>query len=33
MRESFKTADGEFLDIAYYGILRREWEKLKKNML
>lgn len=27
LREYFKTADGEFLDIAYYGILRSEWEK------
>lgn len=26
MRQSFKSAGGEFLDIAWYGILRDEWE-------
>ncbi|MCI8631922.1 MAG: GNAT family N-acetyltransferase [Lachnospiraceae bacterium] len=26
-REYFKTADGEFLDISEYGILRSDWEK------
>lgn len=29
-REYFKSAKGEFLDIANYGILRREWEEKKK---
>lgn len=27
-REFYKCASGEFLDIAEYGILRREWEEL-----
>lgn len=26
-RESFRAADGAFLDIAFYGITRSEWEK------
>lgn len=25
-RESFKTASNEFLDVAYYSILRHEWD-------
>ena len=28
-REHFKSASGEFLDIAIYSILRKEWETLK----
>ncbi len=28
-REYFKSASGEFLDIAIYSILRKEWETLK----
>ena len=28
-REYFKSSQGEFLDIADYGILRREWEEKK----
>lgn len=26
-RETFKSSRGEFLDIAYYGILRNEWKR------
>lgn len=25
-RESFKNADGEFLDVAFYGLLKNEWK-------
>lgn len=28
--EEFKTRWGEFLDISYYAIVRKEWEKLNK---
>lgn len=28
-REYFKASNGEFLDISDYGIIRREWEKLR----
>lgn len=27
-RESFKSSTGEFLDIAYYGILKQEWQTM-----
>jgi len=28
-REYFKASNGEFLDISDYGIIRREWKKLR----
>lgn len=30
-REYFKALNGEFLDISFYGILKRDWEKLKEE--
>lgn len=29
-REYLKTSTGEFHDLSYYGIIRSEWEKMKK---
>ena len=30
-RESYKTFDGEFLDIASYAIIKQEWYEIRKN--
>ncbi len=30
MREFFKASNGEFFDISFLGIIRKDWEKLKK---
>ena len=30
-RGYFKALNGEFLDISFYGILKRDWEKLKEE--
>ncbi len=30
MREFFKTSNGEFLDVSFLGIIRKDWEQLKK---